>query len=89
MWKRLAHPNIVPFLGVTLEPLQLISAWVSGEELRDYISNHPDTDRLGLVGVPLPLCRITLTHFPAMWYRSRPQLPPLPQRGSRGAQGGK
>ena len=82
MWKRLTHPNIVPFLGITLEPLQLISAWVSGEELRDYISNHPDTDRLDLAGVPLPLVSdyayalpsyvvsltASITSTPAIWF---------------------
>lgn len=48
----MTHPNIVPFLGVTLKPLQLISTWISGEELKEYIVKHPDTDRLSLVGVP-------------------------------------
>jgi len=51
-WKRLTHPNVVPFLGVTLEPAQFIYTWVSDEELKEYIIRHPDTDRLGLVGVP-------------------------------------
>lgn len=53
MWKRLAHPNIVPLLGITTFPrLQLISEWMSGGDLPIYIKAHPDTDRLGLVGVP-------------------------------------
>ena len=64
MWKRLTHPNIIPLLGVTISPrLQLISDWMSGGELREYIGKHPDPDRRGLVGVPLvvipradPLC---------------------------------
>ena len=63
MWKRLRHPNIVPLLGITLEPLQLISAWMPGGELKDYITKNPDVDQLGLVGTPLLLHRITLTHF--------------------------
>lgn len=54
MWRRLAHPNIVPLLGITLDPLQLISAWIPGGELKDYIVDNPDTDRLALVGVPFP-----------------------------------
>ncbi|KAF9643182.1 hypothetical protein BDM02DRAFT_1694073 [Thelephora ganbajun] len=29
-WKRLTHRNIVPLLGVTIDPLQLIGAWISG-----------------------------------------------------------
>lgn len=52
MWKHLTHPNIVPLLGITLTPLQLISAWIPGGELKEYVINHPDMDRLGLVGAP-------------------------------------
>ena len=52
MWKRLTHPNILPLLGITVTPLQLISDWMSGGDLPDYIKKHPDADRLGLVGTP-------------------------------------
>jgi len=55
VWKRLAHPNIVPLLGITPTPLQLVSEWMPGGDLTEYIKSHPDTDRLGLVGVLL-LC---------------------------------
>lgn len=55
MWRHLTHPNIVPLLGITLEPLQLISTWIPGGELKVYIIGNPDTDRLALVGVPPPL----------------------------------
>ena len=54
-WKLLTHPNIVPFLGITSKPLQLVSAWTPGEDLRNHIFNNPDVDRLELVCVPL-LC---------------------------------
>ena len=50
MWKRLVHPNIVPLLGATVAPFQLVSAWMVGGELSQYISIHRDVDRLGLVG---------------------------------------
>ena len=50
VWKRLEHPNIVPFLGVTLAPLQLVSVWMPGGELSEYIDKHPSVDRLSLVG---------------------------------------
>ena len=50
MWRRLDHPNIVPFLGVTLTPLQSVSAWMSGGELLEYIDANPSVDRLSLVG---------------------------------------
>jgi len=45
----LAHPNIVPIVGVTVESLDLISDWVPGGDLLEYIVKHPDTDRLPLL----------------------------------------
>ena len=51
MWKHTAHPNLIPLLGITLNPLQLISDWVPGGYLTEYIKKHPDVDRLTLVGV--------------------------------------
>ena len=52
MWKRLTHPNILPLLGVTIAHLQLISHWMPGGDLPGYIREHPDADRVGLVGAP-------------------------------------
>ena len=52
MWKYLTHPNIVPLLGVSTTPFQLISNWMSGGDLPGYIEKNPDADRLKLVGVP-------------------------------------
>ena len=52
MRKRLTHPNILPLLGVTITPLQLISTWMPGGDLTGYIKNHPDADTLGLVCDP-------------------------------------
>ena len=49
MSKHLKHPNIVPLLGVTTEPLELISEWMPGGDLLGYIAKHPDADRLSLV----------------------------------------
>ena len=89
MWKRLRHPNIVPLLGITLEPLQLISAWMPGGELKEYITKNPDVDQLGLVGTPFLLHRITLsTPFSVIWDRRWSPLSPLPQHGPWGSQGG-
>ena len=53
MWKHLAHPNIVPLLGMTSTPLQLISKWMPNGDLTEYIEKHPNTDRLALVSVSL------------------------------------
>jgi serine/threonine protein kinase len=48
-WKHLTHPNIVPLLGATVDPPQLISDRMPGGDLTEYISTHPDTDRTSLV----------------------------------------
>jgi len=81
MWKRLTHPNILPLLGVTVDPPQLISSWMSSGDLCEYIRKNPDADRPGLVSAPL--LRLPLTYpFPAIRCRSRPLLPPLLQHHS-------
>jgi len=51
VWKNLSHPNVIPLLGVTADPIQLISGWMPDVDLTEYITNHPDADRLNLVGV--------------------------------------
>lgn len=76
-WKRLTHPNLAPFLGITLDPLQFISAWVSGLTLGTYLLANPNTNRPALVSVPLFLHPATLTPLKAVWYRGWPQLPPF------------
>jgi hypothetical protein len=40
----------VPFKGVTFDPLQLVSEWMPGGELREYVKEHRDTNLIGLVG---------------------------------------
>ena len=52
VWKRLEHQNIVPFLGITPSPLQLISEWMPGGDLTEYIKKHPDANRIDLVSAP-------------------------------------
>ena len=51
MWKRLNHKNIVPLFGVTTRPLQLISEWMPGGHLTEYIGDHPEANRLSLVSL--------------------------------------
>ena len=51
-WKHLAHPNVAPLLGVTIDPIRLVSGWMPDVDLAGYIKSHPDADRLSLVGVP-------------------------------------
>ena len=66
MWKRLVHPNILPLLGITIAPLQLISNWMSGGDLPDYIKKHPEADRLELVGTPSTVLLPRLLLLPAI-----------------------
>ncbi|KAF9646873.1 kinase-like protein [Thelephora ganbajun] len=48
-WKHLAHPNIVPLLGVIIDSFELISDRMPGGDLTEYITNHPDADRISLL----------------------------------------
>jgi serine/threonine protein kinase len=49
IWKRLMHANIVPFIGVTLSPLQIMSEWMPGGELTAYIKYNPHASRVAIV----------------------------------------
>lgn len=51
MWKRLSHPNIVPFLGVAdgPAPLSMVSEWMPNGDVRHYVKEHPEVDRIQLV----------------------------------------
>ena len=49
IWKRLIHPNVVPFLGVTSNPLQIVSEWMSDGNLTTYVKLNPYTNRVILV----------------------------------------
>jgi serine/threonine protein kinase len=61
VWKRLTHKNIVPLLGITPTPLQLISDWMPGGDLTEYIKKDPNVGRLDLVGAPPVAFDPTLT----------------------------
>ena len=50
IWKRLRHPNIVSFIGVTVKPLQIVSEWMPNGTLTKYVENNPGANRIGLVG---------------------------------------
>jgi len=45
----LAHPNILPLLGVDTASLQFVSEWMPGGNLPDCIEGHSGPDRLGLL----------------------------------------
>lgn len=50
-WQHLKHSNIVPFVGATHNPLQLVSIWMPGGNLMEYIDKYPEKCRLALVGL--------------------------------------
>jgi len=87
VWKHLTHPNVVPLLGVTIDPFQLVLE--SDIDMTGYVSNRTDTDRLNLVGALLPhVLYDTLTPSSVIRCGRRPQLPPLLQRYPWRYQGG-
>ena len=49
MWKRLKHPNIIPFVGITTSPFQIISKWMPNGTLMDFVEGNPDANRISLV----------------------------------------
>ena len=87
MWKRLTHPNIVPLLGVTSTPLQLISQWMTGGALTEYIKKNPIADRVVLVGVALVVLSQRPLQSLAIRRREGSLLPSLLQYHSWGPQG--
>lgn len=69
MWKHLTHPNIVPLLGTTTTRFLLISDWMPGGNLPEYIEENPDADRLQLVGAPPSVFIQYLLQYPAIGHR--------------------
>ena len=49
IWKYLNHPNIVPFKGITFEVPQLVSEWMPGGKLREYIRSNDHANPITLV----------------------------------------
>ena len=62
VWKRLRHPNVVPFLGVTMTQLQLVSEWMTNGTLTEYVNMKPHVDRISLVSL-LPHRIVDRTEF--------------------------
>jgi len=57
MWKRLRHPNVVPFIGVTTNPLQIISERMPNGILTEFIEKNLGANRIGLVRLEVPCNR--------------------------------
>jgi len=53
MWKRLRHPNIIPFIGVTTNPLQIVSELIPDRTLAEFVGKNPGANRITLVSLSL------------------------------------
>ena len=56
-WKRLQHPNIVPFLGVPMKvlPFEIVSVWMENGRITEYMRKNPEVDRINLVSKFIPI----------------------------------
>lgn len=65
MWKRLQHPNIVPFLGVPTKtpPFKIICSQVENRRITEYVTKNPGVDRVNLVSRFSPTFTITSGDF--------------------------
>ena len=88
MWKRLVHPNIVPFKGVSIDPPQIVSEWMPNGDLTTYIKSNPQRDPVSLVSLLLCFPDTSLQLSPAGRRRKWPRLPPLSGRDPRRSEGG-
>lgn len=55
LWKRLNHPNVVPFLGVSVGyqgQIYLVSSWMKNGNILEYTKRNPEVNRLQLVILP-------------------------------------
>jgi serine/threonine protein kinase len=52
VWSRLNHPNVLRCFGVTVDPLRILTEWMSNGQAMEYVRTHQDADRVGLVSSP-------------------------------------
>jgi len=64
IWRRLSHPNVLPVLGVSpkLFPLCVITEWMVGGNIVEFVSKHPEFNRLRLVR-PISVLHTTLKYL--------------------------
>jgi len=67
MWKRLIHPNIVPFIGITTKPLQIVLEWMPNGTLTEFVGENPSASRIGLVSPSLGSHLTDNVIFPSYW----------------------
>ena len=63
MWKHLRHRNIVPFIGVTQDPLQFVSEWMPNGTLTEYLNHNPGANRVDLVSFFLVITALLVQSF--------------------------
>ena len=52
IWRHLRHPNILPLVGVTINPelCSLVSDWMDNGTINSFTKMNPDANRIDLVG---------------------------------------
>jgi len=65
VWKRLQHPNIVPFLGVPskVPPFEIVCEWMENDRITVYSKKHPEADRVGLVSCSVSSVATSVEHM--------------------------
>ena len=53
IWKRLGYLNIVPFIGVTTNPLQIVLEWMLNGTLVEFVEKNPGAKQINLVSFSL------------------------------------
>ena len=59
IWKRLKHPNIVPFLGVARKPLRFVSEWMPYGTVTEFVNERPYVNRILLVSLSIVIVAYT------------------------------
>ena len=64
VWKRLQHPNIVPFLGVPsrVPPFEIVCEWMENDRITEFVRKHPEVDRVGLVSKSISAVSVRLNY---------------------------
>ncbi|KAG9120178.1 hypothetical protein FRC07_004432 [Ceratobasidium sp. 392] len=63
LWSKLKHDNVLELLGFAMfqERLAMISPWMKNGTLRDYVQEHPEVNRWGLVHGDLKAANILVS----------------------------
>ena len=52
LWRKLAHPNILPFFGICVDEfapqMALVSPWMENGNIQTYLKQNPTANRLNL-----------------------------------------